>query len=578
MRSIGWLSFLRSKAIGCGLFPLLFLFHPASANANTNAPADTLFVNGKIVRFDEPVAAALAVRAGRIVAIGSEQELREQRGPETRVIDLAGRTVIPGLIDSHIHAIRAGLTYEQEVSWIGARSLTEALQRLRQAASTRPAGSWLIVAGGWTEAQCIERRRPTQDELVAAAPQHLIYLQRLYTSVFLSPKAMPALGLFKHPELASRLKVETDSSGQASGWLSGDARSISDVYDLLPRPDRNSQLVGTQAFFRELNSYGLTGVLDPGGYNLPVSAYQALFQLWREGGLSLRVAYSVCAPRRDHELEDLATLTALLPVHGGDDWLRYNGIGENAVWGMYNNDAPTAQSRERMRQVLRWAAMRGETATFHWNNNRSVDALLAVIEEINRETAVGPLRWSIAHLNDASDENLQRMKALGMGWLVQDALYYRGEDFRQQLGPDAIRRTPPIRQALQIGVVTGGGTDAHRVMSHKPFTALQWLLDGKTVAGQATRDADHLLTRIEALRLFTSGSAWFSFDENNRGELKVGLLADLAVLSHDYLTMAVEQIGTIRSVLTMVGGKVVYASDEYAGLEEKLADLRNQMK
>ena len=204
--------------------------------------------------------------------------------------------MIPGLIDSHIHAIRAGLSYGVEVSWIGASTLSEALQRLRQAAEKKPPGSWLVVAGGWTETQFAEARRPTQQEIVSAVPQHHVYLQRLYTSVFLSPGALEALGLPKHPELASRLKFDTDAGGQVTGWLSADARTISDVYDLLPQPDLTDALTGTRAFFRTLNSYGLTGVLDPGGYNLPVSAYQALFRIWRERGLSLRVAFSVCAP------------------------------------------------------------------------------------------------------------------------------------------------------------------------------------------------------------------------------------------------------------------------------------------
>jgi predicted amidohydrolase YtcJ len=547
---------------------LLVLALCLATAAHAIVPADTLFINGKIVRFDAPLASALAVRAGRIAAIGSEQALQSQIGPQTRVIDLAGRTVIPGLIDSHIHAIRAGLTYGVEVSWIGAENLAEAIERLRSAARSKPAGSWLIVAGGWTEAQFAEQRRPTQQEILSAVPQHPVYLQRLYTSVFLSPGAFEALGLLRHPELASRLKIDTDASGQPNGWLSGDARSISDVYDLLPRPSRAEQLTGTRAFFRTLNSFGITGVLDPGGYNLPVSAYQALFQLWRDGELSLRVAFSVCAPRRDHELEDLQALTALLPVAAGDNWLRYNGIGENVVWGMYNNDAPTELARERLRQVLHWTAARGETVTFHWNNNRSVDALLSVIEDVNRDTPIRPLRWSIAHLNDVSTDNLQRMKTLGMGWLMQNALYFRAEDFRQQHGEAAIRHTPPIQKALQMNVQVGGGTDAHRVMSYNPFTALQWMLDGKTITGAPTREASQLPSRIEALRIYTSGSAWFSFDETQRGALKEGMLADLVVLSHDYLSIAVNEISRIHSLLTMVGGKVVYATGDFGALEQ----------
>jgi predicted amidohydrolase YtcJ len=521
---------------------------------------DTLLVNGKIVRFDAAPAEALAVRAGHIVALGNSQDLRRMAGPATRVIDLAGRTVIPGLIDSHIHAIRAGLTYGSEVDWIGARSVREALARLKAATRSAPKGAWMVVAGGWTETQFTERRRPTQAEIAAAAPGRNVYIQRLYTHVLLSPGGLEALGVLANPELASRLKVEEAVDGSATGWLGGDARTISELYDLLPRPTHAAQVAGTRAFFRKLNSLGITGVLDPGGYNLPVQAYAPLFQVWREGGLSLRVVYSLCAPRRDHELEDFEALTALLPMRMGDDWLRFNGIGENVTWGMYNNDAPTATQKERLLEVLRWASGRKLGATFHWNNNRSVDHLLEVIARVNAETPVAPLRWSVAHLNDASPETLKRMQYLGLGWLMQDAMHFRGEEFTEQRGTEAARRTPPIASAMRMGLAVGGGTDAHRVMSYNPFVSLQWMLDGKTASGATTRDASETPTRLEALRLYTQGSAWFSHDETRRGALKAGMLADLAVLDRDYLTVPIREIGGTRSVLTMVGGRVVHAS------------------
>ena len=246
-------------------------------------------------------------------------------------------------------------------------------------------------------------------------------------------------------------------------------------------------------------------MLDPGGYNMPIEAYRALFQVWRDRALTIRVVYSLCAPRRDHELADFQALTAMLPMGFGDDWLRFNGIGENVTWGMYNNDTPTEAQKEQLYQVLRWAAPRGLTATFHWHNNRSVHHLLDVLERVNRETPIAPLRWSVAHLNDASPESLARMKALGVGWLMQNAFYFRGEAFLGQRGTEAIRLAPPIGTALRMGLPIGGGTDAHRVMSYNPFVSLQWMLDGKTVGGLPTRAPDETPTRLEALRIYTQG-------------------------------------------------------------------------
>jgi predicted amidohydrolase YtcJ len=536
--------------------------------AQAQAP-DTILINGKVVLYDAAPAEALTVRDGRIAAIGRTADIRALASAKTRVIDLAGRTVIPGLIDSHIHAIRGGLTFATEVHWIGVRSLKEALARIREKAAQTPKGSWLVVAGGWTERQFVEDRSPTQAEIAAAAPGHHVYVQLRYSRILLSPGGYSALGIARDAALAAKVAVERDDEGRPSGWLSADARTISNLFNLLPRPTFAQKVAGTRAFFRALNSVGLTGVIDPGGYNLSIPDYQPLFHVWRDRALTLRVRYSLCAPRRDHELEDFKALTQVLPMGFGDDWLRFNGIGENVTWGMYNNETPTEAQKEQLIQTLRWSVSRGMTATFHWHNERSVYHLLQVLERVNAETPIAHLRWSVAHLNDASQDSLKRMKMMGVGWLMQNAFYFRGEAFLGQRGMEAARVAPPIVSALRMGLPVGGGTDAHRVMWFSPFVSLQWMLDGKTVGGAPTRGPEELPTRLEALRLYTEGSAWFVFDDDNRGSLGVGKLADLAVLSKDYLTVPVDEIGTIVSLMTMVGGRIVYAAGPYAALEDK---------
>jgi len=532
--------------------------------------ADTVLINGKVVIYDAPPAQALAVRGSTIAAIGNSAEIRTLVGPQTRVIDLEGRTVIPGLIDSHIHAIRAGLTWQTEVSWIGVKTLGEALGRIREKAKIAPRGTWLVVAGGWTPQQFAEDRSPMQAELAAAAPDHHVYVQLFYSRALLTPGGIEAFGLARHEALAQQIKVERDHAGEPTGWLAGDSRAISELFDLLPQPTFQQKIAGTRAFFRELNRLGLTGVIDPGGYNLSIADYQPLFRIWRDHGLSLRVRYSLCAPRQVHELEDFKELTQVLPMGFSDDWLRFNGIGENVTWGMYNNEAPSPEDKEHLAEVLRWAVSRGLAATFHWNNEKSVHHLLEVLERINSETPLAKLRWSIAHLHDASKESLARMKAMGVGWLVQNAFYFRGEAFLAKRGIELAHGVPPIVSALDLGLAVGGGTDAHRVMWPSPFVSLQWMLDGKTITGLAMRGPNELPSRVQALRLFTEGSAWFAFDENHRGLLSPGRLADLVVLSDDYLTVPVERIGSITSALTMVGGHVVYADAPFAGFEDKM--------
>lgn len=548
---------------------LLALTGITSAQAQSASRPDAILINGKVVVYDAPPAQALALRDGKISAIGNTATIRALASASTRIIELGGRTVIPGLIDSHIHAIRAGISYTSEVHWSDVRTLKQALERLQAAAKTTPKGAWLVVAGGWSERQFREDRRPTQAEISAAAPDHHVYIQKFYSSVLLDPAGAAALGIADNPAWSKRLTMERDANGRPSGWLAGDNRAISDLFNLLPRPTYAQKLAGTRAFFRTLNSMGVTGVLDPGGYNIEEDDYQPLFQLWRENALTLRLRYSLSAPRHDHELEDFKRLTQQRPMGGGDAWLRFNGIGENVTWGHYNNDQPDAAQKARLETVLRWAAGQNMTATFHWHNDRHVHHLLDVVARVNADTPVAPLRWSVAHLNDASPETLQRLRILGMGWLVQNAFYFRGEAFLGQRGAEAARSVPPLASALRLQLPVGGGTDAHRVMTPNPFVALQWMLDGKTVSGIAMRSAAETPTRLEALRLYTQGSAWFSFEETSRGALAVGQLADLAVLNRDYLGAPLNQIGGITSVLTMVGGRIVYAVGPYAALEEK---------
>ncbi|HZL93474.1 MAG TPA: amidohydrolase [Vicinamibacterales bacterium] len=548
---------------------LLALVVGIAVPASAQAP-DTILINGKIITLDSRsmVAMGLAVTDGRITATGSTDDVRRLAGPSTRVIDLRGRTVIPGLIDSHLHAIRAALSFSTEVNWIGARSIEEGLGRIRAAARAMKPGSWLIVAGGWNVQQFEENRRPTQAELTDVAPNNPVYVQLGYGWAMLNPLAHKALGLTNESDLPQGGRFERDSNGALTGAVTGAQNAIVALFDRLPRPTFAQQIEGTKAFFRELNRLALTGVVDPGGNNLTAPDYEALFKVWRDKAMTVRVAYTLNGQTPGKEFEELRDLTGLLPMGFGDDMLRFNGLGERITVAMNNNNAPSQADKDAYYRIVRWAADRGMSLTMHWGNDASVDHLLSIFERVNAEIPIAPLRWSIAHLNDASDASLRRMKALGVGWTMQDAMYFGGEQFLKQSGPEAAKRTPPVETARKTGVVVGAGTDAHRVASYNPFTALQWLLDSKTVGGVVMRGAEEIPSRIDALKFYTLGSAWFSFDEDKRGSLDVGKLADLAVLSADYLTVPVEKIGSLESVLTMVGGKVVYTSGPFADLDK----------
>jgi len=532
--------------------------------------ADTILVNGKVVTVDGQfsIQEALALRDGRIAAVGRSADVRKMAAPRARVIDLQGRTVIPGLIDSHMHAIRAASTFATEVNWIGAPSITEALGRIREAARAKPAGTWLIVAGGWTAQQFKENRRPTQAEIIEAAPSNPLYIQLGYGWALMSPLALNALNIKSDSDLPPGGKLERDAAGKTTGAVSGAQGAIIALFDKLPLPTYEQQVDGTKKFFRELNRLALTGVGDPGGNNVFPESYRAVEQVWREKQLTVRVTYAVCGFTPGKEFEEYKDILALVPMGFGDSMLKFNGLGERITWDMNNNEKPTDEQKARYYEIIKWAAERGMTVTMHWNSDAAANELLMLYERVNREMPITSLRWSIAHLNDASAATLRRMKALGMGWTMQDAMYFGGEDYLRRRGEAVARRAPPMLTAKEIGVPVGAGTDAHRVASYNPFTALQWMLDGKTVSGVALRGPEETPNRADALRMYTMGSAWFSHDDKDRGSLEVGKLADLAVLSKDYMTVPVDQVGGIESVLTMVGGRVVYAAAPFKPFEQ----------
>src|SRR5467141_643108 len=373
---------IRPISLAVGALVLAFPAWPQSA--------DTILVNGKILTVDNQFSTreAIALRDGKIMSVDSTVEVRKLAGTDTRVIDLQGRTVIPGLIDSHMHAIRAALFYAAEVNWIGARSIPEAVERIAAAARAARPGQWIIVAGGWTEQQFAERRRPTQAELMAAAPDHPVYIQLFYSAALMSPAGFKALNIASDTDVPPRGKIERDAGGNPTGWINGDNPTITALFDRLPLPSFDEGVAGTRQFFRELNRLGLTGISDPGGFNLTAASYLPLFRVWQDRALTVRVIFSLFAQRPGKELEDYQNLTQMLPMGFGDDMLRFNGIGENVAWGMYNNDNPGESEKAQFYEIARWAAARRMSLNIHWHNDRSVGQLLDIFERVNREVPI----------------------------------------------------------------------------------------------------------------------------------------------------------------------------------------------
>src|SRR2546425_159647 len=549
-----------------------------SSNPDTNGKtwADVIIMNGRIATQDErrSFASAAAIKDGRFIAVGSDKDVMAHHGEKTQVIDVQGRTMIPGLNDSHMHPIRGGLNYNMELRWDGVPSLADALRMLKEQAARTPAPQWVRVVGGWTEFQFAEGRMPTLDEINEAAPDTPVFVLHLYDRALLNGAALRAVGYGKDSPEFPAGEVQRDSRGNPTGLLIAKPNA-NILYSTLargPKLSREDQLNSSRLFFRELNRFGLTSVIDAGGgfQNYP-DDYGVVNELHRNGELSIRLAYNLFTQKPKQELSDFQNWTKMTKPGAGDDFYRVNGAGENLVFTAADFEdflqprpdmLPVMESE--LKAVVRHLVENRWPFRLHATYNETIERALNVYEEVNREIPFDGLHWFFDHCETISDRNIERVKALGGGIAVQNRMAFQGEYFVERYGAQQAKHTPPIRRMLEIGLPVGAGTDATRVSSYNPYLSLYWLVTGRTLGGLQLYPETNRLDRSEALRLYTVGSTWFSSEENPKGTLVPGQFADLAVLTADYFSIPEEEIKRLESVLTIVGGKVVYASAEFS--------------
>jgi predicted amidohydrolase YtcJ len=538
---------------------------------------DSIIRNARIATNGVPsFVESIAIKDGKISAVGRSDEILRERGPATNVIDCGGRTVIPGLNDSHMHPIRGGLNYNMELRWDGVPSLADALRMLKQQAARTPAPQWVRVVGGWTEFQFAERRMPTLDEINAVSPDTPVFVLHLYDRALLNAAALRAVGYTKDTPPAAAGEIQRDRHGNPTGLLIAKPNAMI-LYATLakgPKLSREDQLNSTRLFMRELNRLGITSVVDAGGgfQNYP-DDYEIVRELHDRGELTVRLAYNLFTQKPQQELSDFQSWTRMTKPGAGDDFYRVNGAGEMLVYSAADfedfleprPEMPGSMEAE-LKLVVRHLAENRWPFRLHTTYEETITRALNVYEEVNREVPFDGLHWFFDHCETISDRNIERIKALGGGIAVQDRMAFQGEYFVERYGAKQAKRTPPIRRMLELGVPVGAGTDATRVSSYNPFLSLYWLITGKTIGGTSLYDEDNRLERVEALRLYTVGSSWFSSEDGKKGSILPGQLADLSVLSADYFSIPEEQIKNLESVLTIVGGRVVFAAAEFERL------------
>jgi predicted amidohydrolase YtcJ len=538
---------------------------------------DTILHNAKIATNRVPAfVEAVAITAGKISATGTDEEILRLRGPETTVIDGRRKTVIPGLNDSHMHPIRGGLNFNLELRWDGVPSLADALRMLKEQAARTPAPQWVRVVGGWTEFQFAERRMPTLDEINSVSPDTPVFVMHLYDRVFLNRAALRAVGYTKDTPDPPGGEIQRDKQGNPTGLLLAKPNA-NILYSTLakgPKLSREDQLNSSRLFFRELNRFGITSAIDAGGgfQNYP-DDYGVVNELHKNGELSIRLAYNLFTQKPKQEHTDFQNWTKMTRPGEGDDFYRVNGAGEMLVFSAADFEdflqprpdmAPVMESE--LKAVIRHLAENRWPFRLHATYDETISRALNVYEEVNREIPFDGLHWFFDHCETISDRNIERIKSLGGGIAVQNRMAFQGEYFVERYGAHQAKRTPPIQRMLEMGVPVGAGTDATRVSSYNPFLSLYWLVTGKTIGGLSLYPETNRLDRAKALELYTVGSSWFSTEDGKKGSLAQGQLADLAVLSSDYFSIPEEEIKNLESVLTIVGGKVVYGAAEFSSM------------
>lgn len=535
--------------------------------------ADDVYLNGRIWpgggQPAGPEPTALAVARGRVAGSGSDSDIRALIGPRTRVIDLQGRRVVPGLIDGHMHAVRAGSTWTSELHWTGVPDVPAALASIRAAAQKARPGQWIRAIGGWHPCQFKESREPTSAELDEAAGDHPVYVQALYESAVLNSAGIRATGLDKVTGDLPGGRIERDAvTGRPTGRVHG-MGAFTFCLNAIEPPDADQRLHSTAAMFADLHARGLTGIVDVGGFGMAPERYDALFDLSRRAELTMRMRLFLSAVDPGHEYEQLDAWVRHAYPHFGNDRVKFTGIGEVVHYGCHDFEGLddfgiSDESAEQLQRISHRTAECGWPMNIHAVLDTSVDRILTCWEAVNERIPLQGLRFSLSHADLISERNLRRLRALGGGVVLDDHQVFKAAASEAAWGKEAMTRVQPLQDMLAMEVPVAAGTDATRASSYDPWLSLWWLVSGTSRDGVRRRAPENLVSRERAMEFYTTGSAWLSFEESDRGHLRPGAHADLVVLSDDYFAIPEERIPEISAELTVVGGDIVHSTGSVA--------------
>ncbi|WP_118974919.1 amidohydrolase [Taibaiella koreensis] len=561
-----------------------------TAKAQTNDPfvgADMIVFNAKITTqsLSQPEASALAVKRGRIYAVGTDSEILSLKGNSTKLIDADGRRLIPGLNDVHIHVLNES-NYNYNLRWDGVPTLKQALVMLSEQAKRTPAGQWVKVIGGWSPYQFKENRHPTIEELNNAVPDKPLIVQYAYNRAFLNKPAMKAMGLgtSRFPMIPGTV-LEKDKKEQYTGLVIGYAFVFLALENMVPQPSPEEQINSLAYVINDLNRFGITSVNDGGSIKGYPGAHIPLEALIRDNRLNIRYPFidlGAGSPGAGTMVDaDIRAITKVAPISPGENihptmahGHEYEGAGELLRVELHdyeNFDEPAIiinadTMRHYIEEDVTKLVKRRIPFRMHMSYNENITPFLDALEKVNRQTPLDGMRWSIEHAETISPENIERVKKLGGGIALDDKMALHGDAFIKTYSREKALQTPLLRRLVDSGIPLAMTTDGFRASSYNPWVGISWTITGKSVSGSEILAKDNRLTRAEALKLYTLGAAWFEHNEHEKGRIAPGNLADFALLSADYFMVPDDEIKNISSVLTVVDGRVVFGTGKYNNL------------
>lgn len=565
--------------------------HAQSGSSSTGA--DMIIFHAKITTqaAAQPEASALAVKGGRIYAVGNDTEILALKDSHTKVIDAQGSRLIPGLEDSHIHPLNER-NFTHKVRWDGVPTLKRALEMLKEQATRTPEGQWVRVTGGWSPYQFAENRMPTPEELSKAVPNRPLLIHYAYNWGFLNKLGMKELGVgtakFQMPE---GTKIHKDKKGNYTGVITGNTFMFIALEGMTPGPTPEEEVSSLQYVIKYLNRFGITSVIECASIIGYPEGHAPLHTLIKENKLNVRFPFVDLGldlnPNSNWVDNEINRVTKIAPISPGQNLHptmehghEYEGTGELLRAELHDHEnfdepaiiIPKEVMMKYAQEDLRKLIEKRIPFRMHVTYNENMTTFLDALEKVNLTTPLDGMRWSVEHAETISPENIERVKKLGGGIALDTKMAFHGDAFAKTHGREKALYTPRLRALVNSGVPLSMTSDGFRVSPANPWLGLSWMVTGKSVSGSVILGEDNRLTREEALRLYTTGAAWFETQEQDKGRIAPGNLADFALLSADYFTVPQDEIKNITALLTVVGGRVVYGIDNYADLAPQLPE------